>query len=117
MPEAPKIGCTLVEPGGAHTDFRNCSARVADTLAAYDASPSGWSTGSSPDTSRPSPGDPAKMVEAMIASVDQEPTPRRIALGSERLSGHARPALHPTGGAGSATRTRLLDLMNRARDA
>jgi hypothetical protein len=77
------IGCTLVEPGGEHTDFRNRNARVADTLAAYDASPSGWSTGSSPDTTRPSPGDPAKMVEAMIASVDQEPTPRRIALGSD----------------------------------
>ena len=35
------------------------------------------------DTTRPSPGDPAKMVEAMIASVDQEPAPRRIALGSD----------------------------------
>jgi hypothetical protein len=29
------------------------------------------------DTTRPSPGDPVKMVEAMITSVDQEPTPRR----------------------------------------
>ena len=83
MPKAPIIGCTLVEPGGAHTDLRNRSPGVADTLAAYDASPSGWSTGSSLDTTRPSPGDPAKMVEAMIACVDQEPTPRRIAFGSD----------------------------------
>jgi NAD(P)-dependent dehydrogenase (short-subunit alcohol dehydrogenase family) len=34
------IGCTLIESGGARTDFRDRSARVADTLAAYDASPS-----------------------------------------------------------------------------
>jgi hypothetical protein len=117
MPKAPIIGCTLVEPGGAHADFRNRSARAADTLTAYDASPSGWSTGSSPDTSRPSPGDPAKMVETMIASVDQEPTPRRIALGSDAYRVMRVQLSAPTGGAGSATRTRLLDLLNRARYA
>jgi hypothetical protein len=72
MPKAPIIGCTLVEPGGEHTDFRNRNARVADTLAAYDASPSGWSTGSSPDTTRPSPGQHRP-----------GPTPRWIALGSD----------------------------------
>jgi len=77
------IGCTLVEPGGARTDFRHRSARVADTLAAYDASPSRMVNRVIADTTRPSPGDPAKMVEAMIASVDQEPEPRRIALGSD----------------------------------
>jgi hypothetical protein len=35
------------------------------------------------DTTRLSPGAPGKMVEVMIASVDQEPAPRRIALGSD----------------------------------
>ena len=35
------------------------------------------------DTSRPSGGDPAKMAAVMIASVDQKPAPRRIALGSD----------------------------------
>jgi NAD(P)-dependent dehydrogenase (short-subunit alcohol dehydrogenase family) len=77
------IGCTLIEPGGARTDFRHRSARVADTLAAYDASPSRMVNRIIADTTRLSPGDPAKMVEAMIASVDQEPAPRRIALGSD----------------------------------
>jgi NAD(P)-dependent dehydrogenase (short-subunit alcohol dehydrogenase family) len=77
------IGCTLVEPGGARTDFRNRSARVAPMLEAYNASPSRMVNRIIADTTRPSPGDPAKMVEAMIASVDQEPTPRRIALGSD----------------------------------
>jgi NAD(P)-dependent dehydrogenase (short-subunit alcohol dehydrogenase family) len=77
------IGCTLVEPGGARTDFRNRSAKVAPMLEAYDASPSRIVNRIIGDTTRPSPGDPAKMVRAMIASVDQEPAPRRIALGSD----------------------------------
>jgi hypothetical protein len=87
MPKAPIIGCTLVEPGGAHTDFRNCSARVADSLAAYDASPSRMVNRIIANTTRPSRCEPAKMVEAMIASVDQEPTPRRIALGRDAYQG------------------------------
>jgi NAD(P)-dependent dehydrogenase (short-subunit alcohol dehydrogenase family) len=77
------IGCTLIEPGGARTDFRHRSARLADTLAAYDASPSRMVNRIIADTTKLSPGDPAKMVAAMIASVDQEPAPRRIALGSD----------------------------------
>lgn len=77
------IGCTLVEPGGARIDFRHRSARVAPMLEAYDASPSRMVNRIIADTSRPSPGDPVKMVEAMIASVDQEPAPRRIALGTD----------------------------------
>ena len=77
------IGCTLIEPGGARTDFRHRSARVADTLAAYDASPSRMINQVVADTTRLSQGDPARMVEVMLASVDQEPAPRRIALGSD----------------------------------
>jgi len=77
------IGCTLIEPGGARTDFRHRSARVAPLLEAYDASPSRMVNRIIADTARPSPGDPVKMVEAMIASLDQEPAPRRIALGSD----------------------------------
>jgi hypothetical protein len=65
-------GCTLVEPGGGRTDFRHRSARVAPMLEAYNASPSRMANRIIADTIRPSPGDPAKMVEAMIASVDQE---------------------------------------------
>ena len=77
------IGCTLIEPGGARTDFRHRSARVAATLEAYDASPSRMVNRIIADTTQLSPGDPMRMVEAMIASVDQEPAPRRIALGSD----------------------------------
>ena len=77
------IGCTLIEPGGARTNFRYGSAKVAPMLAAYDASPSRMVNRVIADTTRPSPGDPTKMVEAMIASVSQEPAPRRLALGSD----------------------------------
>jgi NAD(P)-dependent dehydrogenase (short-subunit alcohol dehydrogenase family) len=77
------IGCTIVEPGGSRTDFRHRSARVASMLEAYDASPSRMVNRVITDATRLSPGDPAKMVEMMIKSVEEEPAPRRIALGSD----------------------------------
>lgn len=77
------IGCTIVEPGGARTDFRHRSAVVGPTNPAYDASPSRMVNRILNDHSIKSPGDPEKMVDAMIASVDQEPAPLRLALGSD----------------------------------
>jgi hypothetical protein len=35
------------------------------------------------DTSRLPPGDPAKMAEIIINNVEQNPAPKRIALGSD----------------------------------
>jgi hypothetical protein len=35
------------------------------------------------DTSRLPPGDPAKMVKIIVDSVDQNPAPKRVALGSD----------------------------------
>ena len=35
------------------------------------------------DTSRLPPGDPAQMAKVIISSVDQNPAPKRIALGSD----------------------------------
>ena len=77
------IGCTLIEPGGARTDFRHRSAQLAPELEAYEISPSRMVNRIIADDSRPSPGDPDKMVQIMVASVDEEPAPRRIALGSD----------------------------------
>ncbi len=77
------IGCTLVEPGGARTDFIHRSARQAPMLDAYDASPARMVSRILSDATYVSLGDPAKMVDAMIASVEQDPAPRRIALGSD----------------------------------
>jgi NAD(P)-dependent dehydrogenase (short-subunit alcohol dehydrogenase family) len=80
------IGCTIVEPGSARTGFRNRSAVVGPRMPAYDKSPSRKINQIVHDKSLLSPGDPAKMVDAMIASVDLEPAPLRLILGSDSHS-------------------------------
>lgn len=76
------IGVTIVEPGGARTGFRFGGAQLGTPLAAYDASPAAMVRGIK-DPSHPSLGDPRRMVELMIASVDEQPAPRRLVLGSD----------------------------------
>jgi len=76
------IGVTIVEPGGARTDFRFGSSQLGSKLDAYDGTPAAMVRGIK-DASRLSPGDPAKMAKIMIDSVDQTPAPIRIALGSD----------------------------------
>lgn len=80
------IGCTIVEPGGARTSFRHGSAIVAPRLAAYDTSPSRRINRIVEDKTAIPAGDPVKMVDAMIASVEQQPAPLRLALGSDTYS-------------------------------
>jgi NAD(P)-dependent dehydrogenase (short-subunit alcohol dehydrogenase family) len=74
------IGCTIVEPGSARTDFRSRSSQVAPKIDAYENSPVAFARRMVANTA-PAPGDPAKMVELMIASVEQSPAPKRLALG------------------------------------
>jgi len=76
------IGVTLVEPGGARTDFRFGSLQMAEPMAAYDTSPAAMTRGAR-DRSRPPIGDPAKMVARIIDSADRTPAPRRLVLGSD----------------------------------
>jgi NAD(P)-dependent dehydrogenase (short-subunit alcohol dehydrogenase family) len=80
------IGVTIVEPGGARTEFRYGSARVASLLPAYDGTPAHGFLAMLDPASGPAPGDPARMAAAIIASVDQEPAPLRIILGSQALT-------------------------------
>jgi NAD(P)-dependent dehydrogenase (short-subunit alcohol dehydrogenase family) len=75
------IGVTIVEPGGAPTGFRGRSSQLAEPLADYDDSPAAAVRGIR-DYSH-FVGDPAKMADAMIASADREPAPRRLVLGSD----------------------------------
>jgi NAD(P)-dependent dehydrogenase (short-subunit alcohol dehydrogenase family) len=80
------IGVTIVEPGGARTEFRYGSAQVADIMPAYDDTPAhSFLKMLDPATGGLAPGDPARMATAIIASVDQEPAPLRIMLGSQAL--------------------------------
>jgi hypothetical protein len=79
------IGVTIVDPGGARTEFRYGSAQVADLLPAYDGSPAHGSLAILDPAGGLAPGDPARMATAIIASVDQQPAPLRIMLGSRAL--------------------------------
>src|SRR5271169_1817949 len=81
------IGMTIVEPGGARTEFRYGSAQIAKSLPAYDGNPAhGFMKMLDPKSSL-APGDPAKMAARIIESVDIEPVPLRMVLGSQALEG------------------------------
>jgi NAD(P)-dependent dehydrogenase (short-subunit alcohol dehydrogenase family) len=75
------IGVTIVEPGGAATGFRGRTSQLAEPLAAYDNTPAARVRGIRDYAQYV--GDPAKMADAMIASVDRQPAPRRLVLGSD----------------------------------
>jgi NAD(P)-dependent dehydrogenase (short-subunit alcohol dehydrogenase family) len=76
------IGVTIVEPGGARTEFRFDSLQLAEPMSAYDGTPAAMVRGAK-DRSRPPLGDPAKMAARIIDSADQEPAPLRLVLGSD----------------------------------
>jgi NAD(P)-dependent dehydrogenase (short-subunit alcohol dehydrogenase family) len=79
------VEITLVEPGVARTGFGR-SLDVAPALDAYADTPVGQAR---PYIEAPEgitangPGDPDKIADAVIASVDVTPAPRRLTLGSD----------------------------------
>lgn len=77
------IGCTLIEPGSARTNFRYGSSRLTPQNVAYDASPASMARRMISARTAVPLGDPVKMVQIMIESIDLEPAPRRLALGSD----------------------------------
>ncbi len=79
------IGVTIVEPGGARTEFRYGSAQVADPMPEYVGTPARAFERMLDPGNGLAPGDPARMAGAIIASVDQEPAPLRMVLGSQAL--------------------------------
>ena len=78
------IGITIVEPGGARTEFRYGSAHVAELMPEYDHV-HGFLNMLDPAKGL-APGDPAKMAARMIESVEKEPAPLRMVLGSQALT-------------------------------
>lgn len=78
-----KIGVSIIEPGGARTNFRFGGAQLGAQLEAYKGTPAAMVHTMIKDTSRLPPGDPAQMAKVIISSVDQNPAPKRIALGSD----------------------------------
>lgn len=79
------IGVTIVEPGGARTEFRYGSAQVADALPEYRGNPARSFEKMLDPANGLAPGDPARMATAIIDSVEQNPAPLRMVLGSIAL--------------------------------
>lgn len=77
------IGVTIVEPGGARTEFRYASAHVANLMKEYDHV-HGFLNMLDPSKGL-APGDPAKMAERIIESAEKNPAPLRMVLGSQAL--------------------------------
>ena len=77
------IKVTIVEPGGARTEFRYGSAKVANLTPEYDHV-HGFLNMLDPSKGL-APGDPAKMAARIIESVDKPDSPLHMVLGSQAL--------------------------------
>ena len=80
------IEITIVEPGGARTEFRYGSAQVAELIPVYDGTPAHSFLKMLDPKNGLAPGDPARMAARIIESVEVEPAPLRIMLGSQALN-------------------------------
>jgi NAD(P)-dependent dehydrogenase (short-subunit alcohol dehydrogenase family) len=76
------IEITIVEPGGARTEFRFDSLQLATPMPDYDDTPAAFVRGAK-DRSHPPLGDPAKMAARIIEAAEQTPAPLRLVLGSD----------------------------------
>ncbi|GAB1824361.1 SDR family oxidoreductase [Herbidospora sp. RD11066] len=81
------IGVTIVEPGSARTNFRYGSSVLADRIAAYDGTPVAGIRRILTERTAQAIGDAGLMADAMIASVDRNPAPRRLILGGDSYQG------------------------------
>ena len=80
------IGLTIVEPGGARTEFRYKSAKIAKPIAAYDNTPAHAFLKMLNPKNGLAAGDPVRMAARIIESVDVTPAPLRLVLGSQALA-------------------------------
>ncbi|MGG7058936.1 SDR family oxidoreductase [Clostridium tertium] len=80
------IGMTIVEPGGARTEFRYGSAKVAKLMDEYEGNPAHNFLTMLDPANGLAPGDPVKMATRIIESVDINPAPLRMVLGSQALA-------------------------------
>jgi len=79
------IGVTIVEPGGARTEFRYGSAKVANLMPIYDNTPTHAFLKMLDPGNGLAAGDPTRMATRIIESVEIEPAPLRMVLGSQAL--------------------------------
>ena len=76
------VGVTLVEPGGARTDYRYGGARITKNLKPELEHAHGFLDMVNPEKGL-APGDPVKMATRIIESLDMEPAPVHLAFGSK----------------------------------
>jgi hypothetical protein len=74
---------TIVEPGGARTEFRYGSAQVAELMPVYDDTPAHSFLKMLDPANDLAPVDPPRMAARIIDSVDVEPALLRMMLGSQ----------------------------------
>jgi len=79
------IEMTIVEPGGARTEFRYGSAQVAELMPIYDQTQAHSFLRMLDPKNGLAPGDPARMAARIIESVDASPAPLRMMFGSQAL--------------------------------
>ena len=79
------IGVTIVEPGGARTEFRYKSAKIAKPIKAYDNTPAHAFQKMLDRKNGLAAGDPERMAARIIESVDITHAPLRMVLGSGAL--------------------------------
>lgn len=79
------IRFTIVEPGGARTDFRYRSAHVANLLPDYDGNPAHAFLKMLDPKNGLAAGDPVRMASRIIEAGDDEAAPLRIVLGFQAL--------------------------------
>ena len=85
------VRVTIVEPGGARTDFRYRSAHVAKLDAAYDGNPAHAFLKMLDPNNGLAAGDPVRMAERIVETADkteatgENAAPLRIVLGSQAL--------------------------------
>lgn len=79
------IGVSIIEPGGARTEFRYGSAHVANLMPEYDGTPTHAFLKMLDPANGLAPGDPDKMASRIIETVDQTPAPLHVVLGSQAL--------------------------------
>lgn len=76
------IGVTIVEPGGARTDFHSANLQTGQWLSDYDGTPAAAVRGVK-DGARLPVGDPSLMAARIIESASHHPAPLRLVLGSD----------------------------------
>ncbi|PZL76649.1 short-chain dehydrogenase/reductase [Enterococcus plantarum] len=79
------IGVTIVEPGGARTEFRYGSAQVAELMPEYDNNPAHAFLAMLDPANELAAGDPERMATRILESAAIEPAPLRMVLGSQTL--------------------------------